>query len=847
MSLSAPVLSSEVELQGLRTLYQLLASLARAKSLQDVYECALTSLLASTAADRAAILTFDAAGVMRFQAWRNLSEQYRNARTGNTLWREGTRNVEPVLVADVALDPELASSRELFSAEGIRSLAFIPLELDTGVFGKFVLYCRDPHQWMSDELALAQMIAHHVALVLERKRADLARGASEQLLQSILDNSGTVIFHKDVNGRYRLVNRLFQDLFHVRRADVVGKTDYEIFPPEIAARFQENDRKALASGAPISAEEAVSQEDGVHTYLSVKFPIQDSDGTVVGVCGIATDITERQSLEVSHRRLAAVVENSYDAIITKDLTGIITSWNKAAEDLLGYTASEAVGQPIWLIAPPDRRNEMLMILGRISRGERVEHFETRRKTKDGRILDVSLTVSPIRDREGRIVGASKILRDITHRKRAEEERKLLLAREQEARNTAELLNQVGPRLLLERDPERLVQAVADMARAVVGAQVGAFFRNVVNEKGESYVVGALSGELRDSFAGGPIPRDTPLLSPTFHDKKIVRCADITQDPRYGQALPLFGMPKDSPVRSYLAAPVISRSGEAIGALVFGHSIPGKFTDLHEALVQGIAAQAGIAMDNARLFEQAQWAQNELKRSNEELRRINEDLEVFAYSASHDLQEPLRTITLSSELLQRSFTDQLSGDAGKFLDGIHHAARTMANLITDLLAYTTAAKSAEGPPPLTDAEKVFNQVLQTMSANIEREGATVTSVSLPMVPIHESRLVQVFQNLIGNALKYRSKEAPRVFVSAIEQDGWTVFSVKDNGIGIEPEYGNQVFGLFKRLHNRKEYPGSGLGLAICQRIIEQYGGRIWLDQSALGAGSTFCFSLPARSQ
>lgn len=362
MSLVAPALSSELELQGLRTLYQLLASLARAKSLQDVYECALASLLASTAADRAAILTFDAAGVMRFQAWRNLSEQYRDARTGNTLWCEGTRNAEPILVADVALDPAFASSLELFSGEGIRSLAFIPLELDTGVFGKFVLYCRDPHEWMSDELGLAQMIAHHVALVLERKRADMAREASEQLLQSILDNSGTVIFHKDVNGRYLLVNRLFQDLFHVRRADVVGKTDYEIFPPEIAARFQENDGKALASGAPISTEETVSQEDGGHTFLSVRFPIQDSDGRVAGVCGIATDITERQSLEVSRRRLAAVVENSYDAIITKDLNGIITSWNKAAEDLLGHMATEAVGQPIWLIAPPGRRNEMQMIL-----------------------------------------------------------------------------------------------------------------------------------------------------------------------------------------------------------------------------------------------------------------------------------------------------------------------------------------------------------------------------------------------------------------------------------------------------------------------------------------------------
>jgi PAS domain S-box-containing protein len=846
MSPVAPVLSNDVELQRLRTLYQLLLSLTRAKTLEDVYESAIASLLTSTAADRAAILMFDEAGIMRFRAWRNLSQPYRDAVTGHTPWPAGTPNAEPVSVPDVALDPNFSPYWHLLFREGIRSLAFIPLQLNAGLFGKLMIYCHEPHEWTPAELDLSRVIAHHVALVLEQKRAELAREASDQLLTTILDNSGTVISRKDVHGRYLLVNRLFQDLFHVE-ADVIGKTDYDIFPPEIAARFQENDRKALAAGAPISVEETVPQEDGLHTYISVKFPIQDLDGRVAGVCGIATDITDRQKLEVSHRRLAAVVESSYDAIITKDPNGIMTSWNKGAEELLGYTAAETLGRPVSMLAPENRRDEMQQILARIVRGERVEHFETKRQTKDGRILDVSLTVSPIRDREGRIVGASKILRDITQRKRAEEERKLLLAREQEARNTAELLNQVGPRLLAERDPEQLAQAVTHLAMAVVGAEFGAFFQKLVNEKGESYVVCAVSGAPPDSFPGSPLPLNTPLFWLNLDDKAIVRCADVTLDPRYNQNPPCSGMPEGhAPVRSYLAAPVVSRSGEVIGTLVFGHSTAGKFGDGHEALLHGIAAQAGIAMDNARLFEQAEWAQNELKRSNEELRRINEDLEVFAYSASHDLQEPLRTITLSSELLQRNFTKQLSGDAVNFLDGIHHAARTMANLITDLLTYTTAAKSAEGPPPLTDSEAVLQQVLRTMSSAIDRSGASVTSAGLPLVSIHETRLAQVFQNLVGNALKYRSQAAPRVFVSALEQDGWTVFSVKDNGIGIDLEYSNQIFGLFKRLHDRKEYPGSGLGLAICQRIIEQYGGRIWLDQSAVGAGSTFCFSLPVRT-
>ncbi len=841
MSILAPGVARDDELQRLRTLYQLLAALTRAKSLEDVYESALTSLLASTTADRAAILTFDNDGVMQFKAWRGLSEEYRAEVTGHTPWLMGTQNAEPLSVPDVAADPKLASYGSLFAREGIGSVAFIPLELEDGVFGKFMLYSAKPHDWSADELGVSQLIAGHVALVVQRKRAELARAQSERLLQTILDNSPAVIFLKDVQGRYRLVNRRFEELFHVRRAEIQGKTDYDIFPAETAARFQENDRKVLAALEPLTLEEPAPQDDGLHTYVSVKFPILAPEGTAAAICGIATDITDRQKLEFSSRHLAAVVESSYDAIITKDLNGIVTSWNKAAEDLLGYTASEAIGRPISFLAPPDRVNEMRSILNRIARGERVDHFETKRRTKDQRILDVSLTVSPIRDRQDRIIGASKILRDITERKRAEQERVLLLAREQEARATAELLNQVGPRLVAERDPERLIQSLTEIATAVVGAECGSFLYNAGDVPGESRVVYVPAG-------GSIISRNPDLIARTLRGQAILRFDDLSADARYNEKLPRFATGRTQfTFRSYLAAPVISRSGEVMGGLFFGHSIPNRFTERQEDLIRGIAAQAAIALDNARLFEEAQWAQNELKRSNEELRRTNEDLEAFAYSASHDLQEPLRTITLSSELLQRAAGDRLPDQCVQFLDSILHGSRAMGQLIRDLLAYTTATKSAEGPPPLIDSGKVFADVVENLKGAIDQAGATVSADALPVSAIHEGRLALLFQNLISNALKYRRKEAPRVHVSAKEQDGWTIFSVEDNGIGIDLEYAHQIFGLFKRLHSRDRYPGSGLGLAICQRIVEQYGGRIWLERSAVGEGSTFSFSIPRRNQ
>ncbi len=700
---------------------RLLLALLKAKGSEEVNEAAISALLSATSADRAAILRFDDDGVIRFKAWRDLSAEYRQAVTGHTPWLRGTRDAQPIAVPDVLVDGGLAEHAEAFARERIRALAFIPLELDAGVFGKFMLYYAQPHEFDEQELATAQAIASHVALATEHKR-----------------------------------------------------------------------------------------------------------------------------LEAASRYLAAIVENSDDAILSKDLDGIITSWNEGATRVFGYTAAEALGQPVSMLAPPERMQEMRRILDRIHEGKRVEPYDTVRRRKDGQAIQVSVAVSPVRNASGEIAGASEIARDISGRKQAEEERARLLAREREARKIAELLNGVGPMLNAELDLEKLVQAVTDVAREMVGAEFGSFFHNLVNEKGESYTLYTLSGVPREAFAGFPMPRNTDVFAPTFRGEGVVRSDDITQDPRYGKNAPHYGMPKGHlPVRSYLAAGVVSR-GEVLGGLFFGHSTPGKFTEKHEALVRGVAAQAAIAMENARLFEQAQWVQNELKRSNEELRRANQDLETFAYSASHDLNEPLRTIAMSAQLLERTCVDRLEGEEAKFLGFILQGARRMESLIQDLLAYTTATKYEDGSPPGADSREVLAAVLENLKAPLEQGGAVVTQTALPVVAMHESRLAQVFQNLIGNALKYRGSEAPRVHISASQRDGWCVLSVADNGIGIDPKFADSIFGLFKRLHTRDQYPGSGIGLAICQRIVERYGGRIWLEKSVPAEGSIFCFSVPART-
>jgi PAS domain S-box-containing protein len=302
---------------------------------------------------------------------------------------------------------------------------------------------------------------------------------------------------------------------------------------------------------------------------------------------------------IDQAMLAAIVESSDDAIVSTDLGGIVRTWNGAAQQLYGYAPSEIIGKPVTILIPPDRQHEEAALLARVRRGERIEHYETVRCRKDGTPLEISLSVSPIRNAEGGIVGASKIARDITRRRRDE-----ALLRHQAKR--LETLNRIAKLLSSDLDLERIVQTVTDTATELAGAKFGAFFYNVTHRGRESYLLYTLSGAPREAFERFGLPRATAVFAPTFHGTRVVRSQDIRADPRYGKNAPHHGMPKGHlPVVSYLAVPVISRTGEVIGGLFFGHDEPAVFTDEAEEIVTGIAAHAAIAIDNARLFAAAQ--------------------------------------------------------------------------------------------------------------------------------------------------------------------------------------------------------------------------------------------------
>jgi len=232
----------------------------------------------------------------------------------------------------------------------------------------------------------------------------------------------------------------------------------------------------------------------------------------------------------------------------------------------------------------------------------------------------------------------------------------------------------------------------------------------------------------------------------------------------------------------------------------------------------------------------------LERKAQELARSNADLEQFAYVASHDLQEPLRTVASFAQLLQKRYRGKLDASADDFIHYIVDGATRMQGLIIDLLAYSRVGRSGKEFVP-TNCTAVFDQAVTNLQVAVAECGAVVTHDPLPTVQTDGTQLVQLFQNLIGNSIKFRDTQTPRVHVAAERKASEWVFSVKDNGKGIDPQYAGRIFEVFQRLHTRTEYPGSGIGLSISKKIVERHGGRIWVE-SQLNQGATFFFTLPA---
>jgi PAS domain S-box-containing protein len=579
----------------------------------------------------------------------------------------------------------------------------------------------------------------------------------------------------------------------------------------------------LREGRAVEGKEILIERPD-HTRIKVRpypVPVFDEDGLLTGAINTLVDVTNLTEGEEKRAILAAIVDTSDDTILSKTLQGIITSWNKAAEKMFGYTESEALGKHISLIIPHDRLDEEKHIISEISKGNTIDHFQTIRLAKDGRKIPISVSVSPIIDKHGNIIGASKIARDISEQQVAHEAARRYTER-------LEIINAITETISEDLDLNKILQRVTDATTRLTGAQFGAFFYNNIDANGESFMLYTLSGAPKEAFEKFGMPRNTEVFKMTFNGEGVVRVADITKDDRYGRNAPYYGMPPGHlPVVSYLAVPVTSRSGSVIGGLFLGHPEAGKFTEEHENIVISIAGQAAIGIDNAILYE--------------EVKSLNDKKDEFIGLASHELKTPLTSISGYLQIISRLNTND---NTQKFVDKTTNQVKKLTALVSDLL---DVSKIEAGKLQLAkeefDIRTVINNVIELIHfSNISYQILLDTDIKSLLMIGDPDRIEQVLINLLNNAIKY-SPASNKIELLLSHTDNEVKIGVKDFGIGIAADKLTKIFTRFYRIEGTNHtISGLGIGLYLSHEIITRHNGKLWVE-SELEKGSTFWFTLP----
>ena len=570
-----------------------------------------------------------------------------------------------------------------------------------------------------------------------------------------------------------------------------------------------------------------------------------------------------------------IVDSAIDtAIISTDVQCRVLTWNEGAVRILGWTEAEMVGRSLACLFPEHDR-----IAGRLDleMNEALEHgrgggAEGWRLCKGGSRIWAVGELAPIRDERGRHVGFVKILRDRTAQRAAEE----ALGEE---RRALEILNRAISALSTETDLQRIVQIVTDAGVDLTGAQFGAFFYNVLDAAGESYMLYTLSGAPPEAFNRFPMPRNTKVFAHTFDGIGIMRSDDITQDPRYGQNPPFKGMPHGHlPVRSYLAVPVVARTGAVVGGLFFGHSNAAVFTELSERGLTGLAAEAAVAIDNARLAEANERELAERRRAEEALKTLNATLEhqvaerteqlqrsaealrqsqkmeaigQLTGGVAHDFNNLLQAIVGNLELIRRlGTTDQRMMRAA---EGALNGARRAAALTQRLLAFARRQPLSPKPVDINMLVRGMSELLhRTLDETIEVE--TVFGAGLWRVEADATELESAILNLAVNSrdamagggrltIETGNAYIDEAYVAShadVSPGQYVVLSVSDTGTGMDAETVRQAFEPF--FTTKPVGQGTGLGLSQVYGFVKQSGGHVKI-YSEVGLGTTVRIYLP----
>lgn len=552
--------------------------------------------------------------------------------------------------------------------------------------------------------------------------------------------------------------------------------------------------------------------------------ISDEQNNINGIHFTVVNTGNKSNAIEKQAILSAIVESSEDAIISKNINGFITSWNNGAQKIFGYTEAEALGQHITFLIPKERLEEEDKILASIKSGVTVNHFQTVRVHKSGKKVPVSLTVSPLKNHDNKIIGASKIARDISD---------ILFTQETLKQNAEHLetLNSIGKVISEKLDVDVILQQVTDATTKITGAAFGAFFYNTKDDDGEAMMLFNLSGAPREIFEKLGMPRHTTLFQPTFSGKGIIRVDDITKDPRYGKNKPYHGMPNGHlPVVSYLAVPVISSSGEVIGGLLFGHPDAGVFKEEHEDIISSICSQAAVALENSKLFE--------------EVKALSAKKDEFIALASHELKTPLTSIKGYLQLLDKKIANK---EDSFFIQKALYQVEKLNLLIADLL---NVSKIEAGKLQLNldvfDLTSTIKDVRETFLYANKSHQININDIDLELfIEADKLRIEQVIINLLSNAVKY-SPKATNVNLFLTYNDKEVTLKIKDQGIGLTEKQTKNLFTKFYRAEAILNVSGLGLGLYLSNEIINRHKGKMEV-KSEFGVGSEFSFTLPLKIQ
>jgi PAS domain S-box-containing protein len=632
--------------------------------------------------------------------------------------------------------------------------------------------------------------------IRERKRAEARLREYEKAVEGLEE----MIVVVDREYRYVLANRAFLNYRGMEREQVVGRSAPEILNKEVFETVVKEKLDECFQGKVVSFELKYKYPKLGERDLSISyFPIEGPNGVDRVAC-VLQDITERKQAEAALSRLAAIVESSDDAIISKDLNGVITSWNAGAQRAFGHTEAEAVGQPITIIIPPELLNEENRILERLRAGEHIQHYETVRVHKQGKRVDVSLTISPMRDSDGRVVGASKIARDITERKRSEE---ALQRSEAEAKARAEELA-----VILDAVPGMALIAQDPAGRTITGSRVA--YELLRLPYGTNISKSAPEGERPSTFR---LVRDGQELSPS--ELPVQKAAATGQEVRESEVTLLFD---DGTSRDVFgnAAPLLDREGKVRGAV-------GVFVDITE-------------------HKRAELALQESQAALARVTRIVAMGELTA-SIAHEINQPLAAVATNASA-SLHWLDAHPPNLEEARKAVTSAVRE-ANRASDVIVRVRALLRKASPQmEQVDVNEVIREVLALVRSELIRGGVTAKTklaAGVPTVLGDRIQLQQVILNLIMNAIDamIMTTDRPRTLLikSAKGAEG-VLIRVQDSGNGLDPEHSDRIFESFFTTKPQ----GIGIGLSISSSIVEAHGGRLWATPGS-PYGAVFHLILP----